>query len=241
MNYLKDEEYFETKKTRRNKKQKNTSLDLKQITPITDNQAKTFSYYNKNNLVLHGLAGTGKTFIAIYLALQEILNQKSEKNTLILVRSVVPTRDMGFLPGNQKEKQKAYEAPYYGIFTELFGRGDAYDYLKTKGIVEFTSTSFIRGITLKNSIVIVDECQNMSFHELDSIITRIGENCKILFCGDFRQSDLQKDSDKKGLKLFLSILKKLKEFKTIDFKEEDIVRSAMIKAYIIEKSNVQAQ
>ena len=145
---------------------------------------------------------------------------------------------MGFLPGNNKDKAKVYEAPYQAIFTELFGRGDAYEYLKSKNVVDFISTSFIRGITLSDSIIVVDEIANMSSHELDSIITRIGRNCRVLFCGDFRQSDFTKDQERQGLKDFMKILHKMKSFEFIDFQKEDIVRSNLVKEYIIAKDNL---
>tara|TARA_B110000211_G_C13967898_1_gene503611 strand:+ start:227 stop:1000 length:774 start_codon:yes stop_codon:yes gene_type:complete len=232
-----------TKKQRRKEKRKadqrpNSGMSLKLIQPKTLNQSRTFREYEKgNNLLLQGLAGTGKTFISTYLAMNDILNQHSRKQKLVIVRSVVPTRDMGFLPGNQKEKQKAYELPYTSIFNELFGRGDAYELFKNKGMVDFISTSFIRGITLNNSIVLVDESQNLTFHELDSIVTRIGENTRIIFSGDFRQSDLEKSGDRKGILEFMKIVRSINGFKTINFEEEDIVRSELVKSYIIAKLN----
>jgi hypothetical protein len=146
---------------------------------------------------------------------------------------------MGFLPGNNKDKAKVYEAPYQAIFTELFGRGDAYEYLKQKGVVEFISTSFIRGITLNDCIIVVDEIANMTLHELDSVITRVGKNCKIIFCGDFRQSDFTKEQDKNGLMDFMRILNRMKSFDYIDFTENDIVRSSMVKEYIIAKDRLK--
>jgi len=173
------------------------NFKLKHFEPLTDNQRRTFEYYDKEkNIMLHGIAGTGKSFISCYLAMKQLLDGDTRYKRLVIVRSVVPTRDMGFLPGNSKEKTKVYEAPYQAIFTELFGRGDAYEYLKQRGIVEFISTSFIRGITLNDCIVVVDEIANMTLHELDSVITRIGKNCKIMFCGDFRQSDFTKDQER---------------------------------------------
>jgi len=235
-----DYEFFEkrlTKKQRRAKRKgTNTGLKLKSIEPRTVNQVKTFDEYQKDkHLLLQGVAGTGKTFISIYLALQEILSNYSDKRKLVIVRSVVPTRDMGFLPGNQKEKQKAYELPYTAIFSELFGRGDAYDYLKGRGVVDFISTSFIRGTTMSDSIVLVDECQNLTFHELDSIITRVGENCKIVFAGDFRQSDLERDYERRGILDFMKVIRSIPGFATIQFEEDDIVRSELVKSYIISK------
>jgi phosphate starvation-inducible PhoH-like protein/PhoH-like ATPase len=189
--------------------------------------------------MLHGIAGTGKSFISLYLALNQVLTEESNYKKVIIVRSVVPTRDMGFLPGNTKEKTKVYEAPYYAICSELFGRGDSYEYLKQKNIIEFISTSFIRGVTLNDCIIIVDEIANMTLHELDSVITRVGKNCRIVFSGDFRQSDFTFERDKNGLKDFIKIIQKMKSFTFIDFDENDIVRSAMVKDYIIQKDRLK--
>ncbi len=215
------------KKRNRNQSTQNLNLKLQAIEPLTKNQLLAFE--SDKNLVLHGLAGTGKTFISSYLAYDDM--EKSYSDSLIYIRSAVPTRDMGFLPGNDKEKSAVYEEPYKDVATHLFDRGDAYDIMKTKGLVTFMTTSFIRGITLRNSTIIVDECQNMSFHELDSIITRVGENCRIIFCGDFRQSDLKKNE----LLSWLNILERMDEFDFIEFGVDDIVRSDFVKKYIIAK------
>jgi phosphate starvation-inducible protein PhoH len=216
------------------------NFKLKNIEPLTDNQKLTFEHYHGGkNLLLHGIAGTGKSFLSIYLSLQTILIDSSRYKKLVIVRSVVPTRDMGFLPGNNKEKAKVYEAPYQAIFTELFERGDAYDYLKNKNLVDFISTSFIRGITINDSIIVVDEIANMTLHELDSVITRVGKNCKIIFCGDFRQSDFTKEHEKNGLTSFMRIIERMKSFAFVDFTEQDIVRSSMVKEYIIMKDRLK--
>lgn len=233
-----------TKKERRAAARKGTNqqsngLHLKPIAPLTTNQERTFEgFYQDKNLLLHGSAGTGKTFISLYLALNEILEGHNDYNKIIIIRSVVPTRDMGFLPGNAKEKSKVYEAPYYAICSELFGRGDAYEILKTKNQIEFQTTSFVRGITFNNAIVIVDEMQNMTYQELDSVITRIGDNCKIMLCGDFKQSDLQRDSERRGILDFMRILHKMNAFKNVEFTKEDIVRSSLVKSYIIAKEEL---
>ena len=213
----------------------NKQLDLKYIHPMTHNQKRTFNSFNQGQqLLLHGVAGTGKTFISLYLSLKELMDQGSYEK-VVIVRSVVPTRDMGFLPGNQKEKARVYEAPYYSICSELFNRGDAYDIIKNKGYVEFISTSYVRGTTLSDCIVIVDECQNLNFHELDSIITRAGENCRIIFCGDFRQSDLIRESEKKGINSFINVVNNMRSFDLIEFNESDIVRSNLVREYILSK------
>jgi phosphate starvation-inducible PhoH-like protein len=208
------------------------------IKPLTENQKKVFEQFNQGkNLLLHGLAGTGKTFVSMYLALEELF-ESEDYNKVVLIRSVVPTRDMGFLPGNAKEKSKMYELPYYNICNELFGRGDAYEILKMKQIIEFQTTSFIRGTTYNDCILIVDEMSNMTFHELDSVITRVGQNCRIIFCGDFRQSDLLKTQEKRGLIDFMRIVQRLDNFAHCEFTEDDIVRSGLVKEYIIAKDRL---
>lgn len=219
--------------------QEKTSLQLKDIQPLTENQRLTFKAFEQGkHLMLHGIAGTGKSFLATFLSIRQVMDGTSPYKKVVIVRSVVPTRDMGFLPGNTKEKTKVYEAPYYQICSELFGRGDAYDYLKNKGLVEFISTSFIRGTTLNNCIVIVDEMANCTLHELDSVITRCGKNCKIIFSGDFRQSDFTKSNEKDGIHDFMKIIERMKYFYFVDFDEHDIVRSALVKEYIITKNRL---
>jgi phosphate starvation-inducible protein PhoH len=219
--------------------QEKLNFNLKKIEPLTQNQKNTFDmFYQGKNLLLHGIAGTGKSFISLYLSLDQILSGGSPYKKIVIVRSVVPTRDMGFLPGNTKEKAKVYEAPYTAICTELFGRSDAYEYLKSKNLVEFISTSFIRGITLNDCIVVVDEIANCTLHELDSVITRVGKNCKVIMCGDFRQSDFTREHERSGLIDFMKIVQKMKSFGFVDFNENDIVRSSMVKEYIIMKNKL---
>ena len=214
------------------------NMALKPVSPLTDNQRRSFEAYRSGkNLMLHGMAGTGKTFISMYLALNDVINKENYDNVTI-VRSVVPTRDMGFLPGSQAEKSKAYEMPYFPIATDLFGRGDAYDVLKQKKLVNFITTSFIRGTTINDSVIIVDEVENMTFHEIDSVITRCGRNCRIVFCGDFRQSDLLKNDDRQGLKKFMEIVDNLHDFSYIEFGQDDIVRSGLVREYIIAKTEL---
>lgn len=221
--------------------QEKLNFNLRHFDPLTENQRCTFkSFAEDKNLMLHGIAGTGKSFMAMYLSLKQILNDpECVYKKVVIVRSVVPTRDMGFLPGNNKEKTKVYEAPYYAICNELFGRGDAYDYLKNKNLVEFISTSFIRGITLNDCIVIVDEMQNATLHELDSVITRIGHNCKVIFCGDFRQSDFTREHERNGLTDFMRVVKSMRSFDLVEFDANDIVRSALVKEYIILKDKMR--
>lgn len=210
--------------------------DLSTISPLTEKQADTIAAYRRNkNLLLHGIAGTGKTFIATSLALEEVLDPSSDYKALYFVRSIVPTRDIGFLKGDDKEKIAVYEAPYKAICGELFNKQDSYDILKTQGAVNFISTSFIRGLTLNDCIIIVDEFENLSFHELDSIITRMGNNSKIVFCGDYTQSDLTKTNEKNGCLDFMRILKSMNDFSFIEFGVEDIVRGKTVKNYIINK------
>lgn len=241
-----DDETKLTKKQKRllRKQQgiQNPGLRIKQINPLTANQRRTFEAYDSNkNLLLTGCAGTGKTFLSFYLSLEEILEDNSPYKKLFVFRSVVPTRDMGFLPGKTSDKTKAYEAPYYNICAELFGRGDAYDILKQKGIVQFESTSFIRGITLKDCVVIVDEVQNLTHHEIHSLITRVGDNCKIIFCGDIFQTDLNKKKEESGLSDFIKIFKAMNAFSFIEFQPEDICRSKLVKDYILTKLKLERE
>ena len=216
--------------SKRSKTLAGSGLSLAEIEPLTKNQLIAFE--SDKNLLLHGIAGTGKTFISCYLAFDDMV--KNVYNNLVIIRSAVPTRDIGFLPGSEKEKASVYEEPYKEIALELFQRGDAYEILKTKGLVHFMTTSFVRGITLKETVIIIDECQNMTFHELDSIITRVGTNCRVIFCGDFRQSDLKSN----GLESFMEILKNMGSFDFIDFEINDIVRSEFVKDYIIAKTEL---
>ena len=221
---------------------KTQNFNLKHVNPLTENQRLAFEAFDDGkHLMLHGMAGTGKTFLALSKTIDALMSNKGVQNKIYIVRSVVPTRDMGFLPGNQKEKMKVYEAPYYAICTELFDRSDAYEILKQKNAIEFISTSFIRGITMNNCYVIVDEVNNMTFHELDSVITRIGKGCRVLFCGDFRQSDLTKEQERNGLKDFMKVISKLNDFVHVDFLEQDIVRSKLVKEYIIARQKLGLQ
>ncbi|HAW03901.1 MAG TPA: hypothetical protein DCW83_04390 [Saprospirales bacterium] len=205
------------------------NFHIKDIEPLTGSQKSVFE--SKKNLMLHGCAGTGKTFISLHLALESLYAEQYDK--IVIVRSSVPTREMGFLPGTEDEKSKVYESPYISIMQELLSRGDnPYGQLKSKGIINFLTTSYVRGTTFNNSIIIVDECQNMTFHELDSIITRVGRNCRIIFCGDFFQADLKVN----GLKTFITIINRMTdEFDFIEFGIDDIVRSGFVKSYLTQK------
>ena len=220
---------------------KNNSLtvnidDLEEIEPITQNQSKAFDYWDDElNLILSGSAGTGKTFIALYLALESMLNDPDIYRKIIVLRSAVTTRDQGFLPGTKEEKESSYEAPYRLVCSELFGFEGAYNKMKTANKIQFETTSFLRGCTFDQAIVVIDEMQNLNFHELDSVITRLGDNCLLLFCGDFRQSDFKANDEKNGIKNFMKIIKNMKQFSFIEFTESDIVRSALVKSYIINK------
>jgi len=216
--------------------------DLDTLEPLTQKQRETISAYRKDkNLLLHGIAGTGKTFLGLSLAFEEVLDPSNDYEFVGIVRSIVPTREIGFLKGDDKEKVSVYEAPYKAICGELFGIPDAYDCLKDQGAVQFMSTSFIRGLTLNNCIIIVDEVQNLSFHELDSIITRVGSNSKIIFCGDYTQSDFSKASESNGCLAFMKILKQMKYFDFIEFGIDDIVRGSLVKEYIINKYKLGLQ
>lgn len=213
-----------------------TGDELERHDPITDTQEKAFDAWNDGyNLVLSGSAGTGKTFVAMYLALREMFEQPHLYRELIIIRSIVPTRDIGFLPGNEDEKKQAYTVPYRAICHDMFGYDQAWPKLVTQKKIRFESTSFIRGSTFDNAIIIVDEMQNCNFHELDSIVTRVGEDCRIIFSGDYYQSDFKRDDEKTGIIQFLGIIEQMRFFKTINFGWEDIIRSDIVRDYIMTK------
>jgi len=212
------------------------------VSAVTDNQKLAFQDYKAGkNLFLYGAAGTGKTFITLYMALQEVLRNESKYDCVYIVRSAVPTREIGFLPGDEEDKTALFQVPYQNMVKFMFEQPNEqafnilYDRLKNQGSLMFLTTSFLRGITLDNAIIIVDEAQNLNFHELDTIITRVGMDSKIMFCGDFFQSDLQKSVEREGIKHFMSILRGMKSFSNIEFTLGDIVRSGMVKEYLISK------
>ena len=216
--------------------------NLVTIKSITDNQKLVFSSWKKGkNQFLFGAAGTGKTFISLYLALQDVLDLKKPYDKVVLVRSLIPTREIGFLPGDEEDKAALYQVPYRNMVQFMFEMqneqefNNLYDKLKGQGTLYFLSTSFLRGLTFDNAVIIVDECQNMNFHELDTIITRVGQDSKIIFCGDFDQTDLVKQNERNGLHDFLRILEEMEEFHCCEFTIGDIVRSGFVRSYLINK------
>jgi phosphate starvation-inducible protein PhoH len=217
--------------------------DLKNISPLNFNQRTFFEIYDKqaSAVLLHGVAGTGKTFIALYKALEEVLDSSSNFERVIVVRSAVPSREIGHLPGDEKEKTEVYTMPYVEICEDLFNHIQPFARLQEQKMVHFLITSFVRGITLDNSVVIVDECQNMTDMELNSIMTRIGKNSKVIFCGDFRQTDLYKKNDMSGLQKFIAIADMMPSFKTVEFTVDDIVRSKLVKEYIIARLEFESR
>jgi phosphate starvation-inducible protein PhoH len=208
-------------------------LKLADITPITEAQRTFFNNYDEGkSQILMGYPGTGKTFLSLFKAFDELINGATDLSQIVIVRSAVPTRDIGFLPGDLNEKSQVYELPYRKVCSELFGRDDAYEILVKHGIVRFMITSYVRGITLDNCIVILDEFQNCTSHESDSVLTRLGRNSKALFCGDFMQTDFSKDKDK-DVRKFVNVLESMTNwFAMNEFGVDDIVRSGIVKAYI---------
>jgi predicted ribonuclease YlaK len=230
-----------SKKQFKRKKPINESY-LLEIESLTDNQEVFFTEWAEGkNMFAYGAAGTGKTFIALYLALKDILNENSPFEKVYIVRSLVATREIGFLPGTHDDKASLYQIPYKNMVKHMFEMPDdnsfemLYENLKAQETISFWSTSFLRGTTLDNAIVIVDECQNLNFHELDSIMTRIGQDSKICFCGDVNQSDLQKTNERNGILDFQRILENMEEFSMVEYGVQDIVRSGLVKAYLISK------
>ena len=222
-----------------NKPQRLRFEHLKTLEPATTTQEEVFKAYSDGqNLSISGAAGTGKTFISLYLALVDVMDKETPYERVIIVRSAVPTRDMGFLPGTQEEKEVAYTAPYEVIVNDLFDDGDAWNKLTQLKTVEFMTTSYLRGQTFNNAVVIVDESQNCNYHELCSIITRIGRDAKFVMCGDYYQSDFTKNTEKEGINQFIKILSHMTSFDIIEFGFEDIVRSGLVRDFIMTKELV---
>ena len=215
---------------------------LRDIEPLTPNQQLLFnSYESGKNIVAYGCAGTGKTFITLYNAIKDVLDEKTPYEKVYVVRSLVATREIGFLPGDHEDKSTLYQIPYKAMVKYMFEMPTAADFemlygnLKAQDTIDFWSTSFIRGTTFDKSIIIVDEFQNLNYHELDSIITRVGENTKIMFCGDATQSDLVKQNERNGIIDFMKILRIMPSIDIIEFGVEDIVRSGFVKEYLLAK------
>ena len=230
-----------SKKMLKRKKPINQTYFL-DVNPITENQQLFFDEWTKEkNLFAYGAAGTGKTFIALYLALKDVMNEETPYDKVYIVRSLVSTREIGFLPGTHEDKSELYQIPYKNMVRNMFQMPDQmsfdmlYENLKHQETISFWSTSFLRGTTLDDAIVIVDECQNLNFHELDSIITRVGQDSKIVFCGDVNQSDLQRTNERNGILDFQRILEGMDEFSMVEFGINDIVRSGLVKSYLISK------
>lgn len=232
--------------TKSNRKRKAIGKEfLLEIEPITETQKKFFDAYDDDkHLVAHGVPGSGKTFISIYKALQEVFNEHSDKETVYIVRSLVQTRSIGFMPGNETEKQGYFETPYRNMVKYMFqlpSEADfdmLYDNLKSQKTIKFYNTSFLRGLTFDNCVVIVDEFANLNFHELDSIITRVGENCRIIFSGDAEQTDLINTNERNGIHDFMRILQIMPSFEIFDFGVDDIIRSGLVKEFILAKRSL---
>ena len=232
-----------TAKQMRRKKPINSDY-LVDIEPITENQKILFnSYKEKKNIIAYGAAGTGKTFVTLFNALKDVLDESTHYEKIYIVRSLVATREIGFLPGDHEEKSDIYQVPYKHMVKYMFQMSSDADFemlygnLKAQDTIKFWSTSFLRGTTLDRSIIIVDEFQNLNFHELDSIMTRVGEDSKIFFCGDASQTDLQKTNEKNGIVDFMKIIRSMPSFDVIEFGIDDIVRSGIVKEYLIAKLN----
>ena len=233
-----------TVKQMKRKKPINTDM-LRDIEPLTDNQKLLFNAYAENkNIVAYGCAGTGKTFITLYNAIKDVLSPTTPYEKIYIVRSLVATREIGFLPGDHEDKSTLYQIPYKHMVKYMFEMSSDADFemlygnLKTQGTIDFWSTSFIRGTTFDNAIIIVDEYQNLNFHELDSIMTRVGQDSKIMFCGDATQSDLTKTNERNGIMDFMRVLRLMPSLDIIEFGVEDIVRSGLVKEYILAKMEI---
>ena len=244
-----DEKFFEEEAnkylTRKERKQKKKSKStayrqpvpptVGRVSPKTAAQRLVVEAFNSDkNIIMHGCAGTGKTFLAMYLAMNSMINGEAPK-PIVILRSVVPTRDIGFLPGSVRDKAAAYEGPYQGIVSEICDK--PYDWLKQNGYIQFDTTSFLRGMTFRDNIIIIDECQYLSDHEIHTVMTRVGEGCRVIFCGDFTQKDYTREGS--GMNNLLKIAEKMKSFEIVKFSKEDVVRSGFVRDYILTRTELE--
>ncbi len=219
------------------KQKKTFSLhDLEDIRPESANQQKLFDHRDTPIKTATGVAGTGKTLVSLYLAFLDVLDKNTNYRQVKIIRSAVPTRDLGFLPGSEQEKVEVYEQPYRDLCDVLFKyQSKNYDNLKEVGYLSFATTSHLRGLTFDESIIVVDEFSSMTFQELDTIITRVGVDSKIIFCGDVSQTDLINRRDRPGYYEFMKVLNRMSNHVNIDFTSEDIVRGDLVAEYLTAK------
>lgn len=214
---------------------------LRTLEPLSENQRKFFEMYKRGDYCMGvlGSAGTGKTAIAMYKAIEEVLQKDNPFKQVVVVRQCVPTRSVGFLPGTLTDKEEVYQLPYKEICAMLFNRADAWDRLLEQGYVRFLSTTAIRGISIDDSVIIVDEQQNLSFQEMDTVMQRVSYRSKIIWVGDFKQTDLiTSKQDVSGMPNFLRILRTMKDYTEVEFTRDDIVRQSLVKNYIIAKEEL---
>ena len=218
---------------------KNNLLPIEAIGPA---QTEAFAKYKENkNLFLTGSAGTGKTFVLLYLAFADVFDDESPYDKVILIRSLLPSRDAGFHSGSLEEKANYYQAPYRQLVKFLFEMQSKdefaalWDLLIEQESVEFQTTSFLRGQTFDNAIIICDEAQNLNFAELDTVMCRVGQNTKIMFSGDEAQTAFINNDDKEGMYNFQGILGEMEECEVIKFGIGDILRSGLCRSYLIAK------
>jgi phosphate starvation-inducible PhoH-like protein len=232
-----------TRKERKQKKKTRSTGGYRQpvipslcrISPKTAAQRLVVeAFHSDKNIIMHGCAGTGKTFLAVWLSMNAMLNGDAPK-PIVILRSVVPTRDIGFLPGNAKDKAAVYESPYQGIVSEICDK--PYEWLKQNGYIQFDTTSFLRGMTFRDNIIIIDECQNLSDHEIHTVMTRVGEGCRVIFCGDFTQKDYTREGS--GMNNLLKIANEMRSFEIVKFHKEDVVRSGFVREYIIKRTELE--
>lgn len=214
-------------------------MNGKPITARTENQQKLVKAFDENDLVFAtGPAGSGKTFVAIALAVRALKNKETRK--IILSRPAVEAGEkLGFLPGEMKDKLDPYLQPLYDALQDMIPVAKLKEYMENN-VIQIAPLAFMRGRTLNDAIIILDEAQNTTTHQIKMFLTRLGMNAKMIVTGDVTQIDLP-PSTTSGLIQAMRVLKDVKGIGRVQFDKKDIVRHKLVQRIVEAYDQFDAQ